>query len=131
MNQEKHKPIIYEIYEYLKENCVGYENRQTSYKIMGYFGITDNKQFRGYIEEIRQSDVLQKFVCSKAGKNGAGYWLATNKDEVDVTLEHLKLRAKEMLKTYAILRRKARLNNQKRFTFRKYEKDTYKSIIEE
>lgn len=129
--EKSHKPIIYEIYKYLKVNCKGYENKQTSCEIMNYFGIEDNKQFRGYIEEIRQSDILQKFVCSKAGSKDAGYWIATCQNDVSMTLEHLLLRAMEMLKTYAILRRKSRLNNQRRLKLSKYEKDVYESLMVE
>ena len=54
----KHKPIIYQIYDYLKENAVGYEKRLKSSVIMNQFNITDNTTFRNYIEEIRQSDIL-------------------------------------------------------------------------
>lgn len=129
MDYEKHRPIIYQIYQYLKLNCAGYDNKKSSNEIMEQFNINDNKTFRSYIEEIRQSDTLQKFICSEAGQNG-GYWVATNQEEVNLTLHHLLARAHEMLKTYSILKRKARLNNQMRMKLNKYEKDIYESILE-
>ena len=42
--------------EYLKNNCVGYDNRQKSNKLMKIVNITDNKDFRALIERIRQSE---------------------------------------------------------------------------
>lgn len=130
MDYENHKPIVYLVYNYLKDNCIGYENRQESWQIMDNFGITDNKEFRYIIKEIRQSERLQKFVCSKSGRNG-GYWIPVNNKEIDKTLEDLRLRAMEMLKTYSNLKRKARLNKQGRLRFNKYEKEVYKSLMEE
>ena len=130
MDKEKHRPIVYAIYNYFKACCSGYENRQKSYEIMAEFGIKNNEMFRSFIAEIRQSSTLMKFVGSQAGKSG-GYWIAENYDEVDMTLEHLLRRAMEMLKTYSILRKKARLDGQRRIKFSKYEKDIYKSLGDE
>ena len=125
-----HKPIIYQIYDYLKENAVGYEKCLKSSVIMEQFNITDNTTFRNYIEEIRQSDVLQKIVCSEAGYKG-GYWIATNEEEVNSTLNHLYKRAMEMLKTYSIIKNKYKLDGQYRIKMTKYEKDIIESLIKE
>ena len=90
--------------EYLKNNCVGYDNRQKSNKLMKIVNITDNKEFRALIEEIRQSKKTI-FICSEAGKSG-GYWLPTTKEEIVTTIDHLESRAYEMIKTAKILREK-------------------------
>lgn len=90
--------------EYLKNNCIGYDNRQKSNKLMKVVNITDNKEFRALIEEIRQSKETI-FICSEAGKDG-GYWLPTTKEEVEITIDHLEARAYEMIKTAKILREK-------------------------
>ena len=58
--EEKHSPIVYQVYEYLKNNCVGYDNRQRSWQIQNELGIGDNKTFRNHINTIRNSDTLQK-----------------------------------------------------------------------
>ena len=126
--QEQHRTIIYEIYGYLKENAVGYENRIKSNKLMEEFGIATNDTLRSYIQEIRQSCILQKIVCSQAGNNG-GYWIATSEEEVEETLRHLYNRAMEMLKTYSKIKMKARLDGQCRIKMSKYEKDEIKSIL--
>lgn len=126
--QEQHRTIIYELYGYLKENAVGYENRIKSNKLMEEFGIATNDTLRSYIQEIRQSCILQKIVCSQAGNNG-GYWIATSEEEVEETLRHLYNRAMEMLKTYSKIKTKARLDGQCRIKMSKYEKDEIKSIL--
>ena len=125
---DKHSPTVYKIHDYLKNNAVGYENRLKAWQIMKEFDITDNKTFRGYIEEIRQSPVLQKIICSEAGNNG-GYWIATSDAEVEATLDHLYKRAMEMLKTYAIIKRKYQLDGQQRLKMTKYEKEIIESIM--
>lgn len=126
---KRERPLTYKIYNYLKKNAVGYEKRVKSSEIMEKFNIRDNKTFRAYIENIRDSEVLQKIVCSEAGSNG-GYWIATNNDEVVETLQHLYKRSMKMLKTYSILKRKSKLNNQMRLKLSKYEKDIYESLME-
>ena len=81
------------------------------------------------IREIRDSDILQKIVCSQAGPNG-GYWIATDDEEVYMTLTHLYKRAMKMLGTYSNIKRKHRLNGQYRLKLSKYEKEMYQSIME-
>lgn len=123
------KAISYKIYEYLKENAVGYENRIKASVLMEEFAIHSNKTLRSYIEEIRQDSTLQKFVCSESSHSG-GYYIATSEEEVYNTLSGLYKRAMEMLKTYAILKHKASLNNQYRLKLSKYQKEIYQSIME-
>lgn len=90
--------------EYLKNNCVGYDNRQKAYQIMKVVNVKDHKTFRNMIEDIRQSKETI-FICSEAGNDG-GYWLPTTKEEVETTIDHLESRAYEMIKTAKILREK-------------------------
>ncbi len=125
---KKEKPLTYKIYDYLKENAVGYEKRVKSSVLMKEFNIKDNKTMRYYIEEIRNSDILQKIVCSEAGKSG-GYWIATNDEEVYQTLEHLYKRSMQMLKTYSIIKKKYKLDGQYRLKLSKYQKEIYESIM--
>lgn len=125
----KERPLAYKIYNYLKENAVGYENRVKSDVLMKEFEINDNKTLRSYIQEIRESGILIKIICSEAGSDG-GYWIATDNKEVRKTLDHLYKRAIEMLKNYSILKRKAKLNKQMRIKMGKYEKEMIESIME-
>lgn len=97
---------------YLLNNCKGYKNRQKAYQLMSIVDITDHKTFRCLIEEIRQDD-NQIFICSEAGKGG-GYWIPTEYEEVQTTIDHLVKRGKEMFKTASILRKKAQLHDIKK-----------------
>lgn len=129
MKYRKNRPLAYKIYTYLKENAVGYDNRIKSNELMRIFDINTNETLRTYIQEIRESDTLQKVVCSEASVIG-GYWIATNEDEVYQTLQHLYKRSMKMLYNYSIIKRKCRLNNQMRMKLNKYEKEMYQSIME-
>lgn len=90
--------------DYLIKNCRGYENRQKAYQLMKIVNIQDHKTFRALIEEIRQ-DENEIFICSEAGRLG-GYYIPTEYEEVQDTLNHLYKRSMEMLKTYSILKNK-------------------------
>lgn len=125
---KKEKPSIYRIYDYLKKNALGYEKRVKSRALMKEFNIKDNKTLRNYIECIRNSDILQKIVCSEAGKNG-GYWIATTDEEIYQTLEHLYKRSMQMLKTYSKIKKKHKLDRQYRLKLSKYQKEMYESIM--
>lgn len=125
---KKEKPLTYKIYDYLKKNATGYEKRVKSGVLMKEFDIHDNKTLRFYIEEIRNSDILQKIVCSEAGSKG-GYWIATNDEEVYQTLEHLYKRSMQLLKTYSIIKKKYKLDRQYRLKLSKYQKEIYESIM--
>lgn len=92
--------------DYLINNCKGYGNREKAYKLMQKINVEDHKTFRSIVEDIRQ-DKNEIFICSEAGQHG-GYWIPETYEEVQDTLDHLKKRAKEMLKTYSILKTKIR-----------------------
>ena len=125
----KERPLAYKIYNYLKENAVGYDERVKADVLMKEFKINDNKTLRSYIQEIRESEILTKIICSEAGKDG-GYWIATDYKEIKQTLNHLYKRSMEMLKSYSVLKRKAKLDKQKRIGLSKYEKEVIESIME-
>lgn len=93
------------VYDYLVNNCVGLENRVKGWELMRRFNIKDHKTLRGYIQELRQDEELDKMVGSVAGKNG-GFFIINTYEEYKDTTEHLYLRAMEMLKTYSIMKNK-------------------------
>lgn len=93
------------IYNYLNENCVGYENRVKANVLMKKFNIGSNKALRGYIQELRKNPNYTKLVGSEAGSNG-GYFIIANYEEFKKTVDHHYLRAMEMLKTYGIMKNK-------------------------
>lgn len=118
------------IYHFLQKNAVGQEKRVKSGVLMKKFNIADNKTLRSHIENIRDNMNYELIICSEAGKDG-GYWIATNNEEVFMTLEHFYKRSMKMLKTYSRIRKKARLNRQTRLKLDKTEKEIYQSMMEE
>lgn len=122
-------PKEYEIYNYMLNNNVGYGKRTKSDILMKRFNISDNRQFRRYIQRLREDENIDKIVCSEAGFNG-GYWIATDKAEVLGTMEHLYKRAMEMLKIYAIIKKKAQLNGQMRYKINGKDIEIIESILE-
>lgn len=93
------------IYNYLNENCVGYDKRVKADVLMKEFGIKDNKTFRNYIQELRKNPDYENLVGSESGHNG-GYFIVSNYEEFKTTVDHHYLRAMEMLKTYGVMKRK-------------------------
>lgn len=86
------------IYDYLTNNCVGYDNRVKGWQLMKLFNIKDHKTLRSYIQELRQDEEIDKMIGSVAGKSG-GFFIIENYNEFKDTVDHLYLRAMEMLKT--------------------------------
>lgn len=93
------------IYDYLTKNCVGYDNRVKGWQLMKLFNIHDHKTLRSYIQELRQDVELDRMIGSVAGSKG-GFFIIENYDEFKNTVDHLYLRAMEMLKTYKIMKDK-------------------------
>lgn len=57
LNQfKRQRPLTYRIYDFLKKEAVGYENRVKASVLMQEFDIKDNKTLRAYIEEIIGDD---------------------------------------------------------------------------
>lgn len=105
------------IYDYLLENCIGYENRIKGYELMKLFDINDNKTLRSYIQETRKKDEYKYLVGSEAGFKG-GYWIVNNAIEKKKTVKHLLLRAIEQLKMLKTIKRKEIYNEKYRYAER-------------
>lgn len=125
---EQQNDLTNKIYAFLINNALGYEKRVKSAMLMQEFNIKDNKTLRNYIEEIRCNDNYEKIICSESGNRG-GYFVATNDEEVYLTLEHLYKRSMQMLKTYSKIRKKARLDGQYILKLNEYQKEIYESIV--
>ncbi len=130
IQEKKLNPICYEIHSYLKKYAVGYKNRKTSQEIMDTFDIKSSDVLRQYIREIRDSEIIHKPICSKSGSSGKnGYWIATELDEILKSAAALESRGWSCIKRAKMMRKKAKLHNQKRLIFSKSEKDVIESVI--
>ncbi len=88
-----------EIYKYLLENALGFENRIKGQELMKIFNISDHKTLRSYIEEARNNAKYEYLIGSEAGKDG-GYYIPISLEEKDVSTSHIRLRAESQLRTY-------------------------------
>ena len=77
---------VWKVYEYLKENCVGYENKKKAREIVcelnelgGIFENYRQEWFRADIVKIKRSHNINSIVSS----NYYGYWLSVDSDEYD------------------------------------------------
>ncbi len=93
------------IYDYLLKNHAGYDNRIKGKELMKIFGIKDHKTLRSYIEKARQYKEYRYLIGSEAGSNG-GYFMITNGMEKEQTINHIRLRAEEQLKTCDFMEKK-------------------------
>lgn len=131
VQERKLNPICYQIHDYLKKNAVGYENRKTAQELMDIFNIRSSDVLRQYIREIRDSEIIHKPICSKSGSGGKnGYWIATELDEIIKSADALESRGWDCIKRARKMKKKAKLHNQKRIVFSKYEKDVIESVID-
>lgn len=120
MIKTKHHPsIVYRIYDELKEH-VGRENAISATALARQFDIS-NRQLRVYINEIRNSSELEKFI----GSGNYGYYIC-KPEEVNATINRLKKQALSMLKVCSSIQRKADLNGQYKLKLGRY----YDEIIE-
>ena len=93
------------IYDYLVNNCVGYDNRVKGWQLMKLFNIKDHKTLRGYIQDLRNDEDIEELIGSVAG-HGGGFYIIRNYAEYKDTIDHLYLRAMEMLKTREVIMNK-------------------------
>lgn len=78
--------------------CIGRENRKKSNYFMEKLDISNNKTFRGYIEQIRyDNNTYPVRVESVSGSNG-GYYIARRDEKTD-TVEKFKQRIKKTART--------------------------------
>ena len=50
------------IYDYLVNNCIGYDKRIKGWQLMKIFNIKDHKTLRSYIQELRQDEEIKALL---------------------------------------------------------------------
>lgn len=123
MNEVKHsKPIVYDIYKYLKENHIGKVNAIKGKDLSAKFNIGE-RDLREVINEIRTSQELEKII----GSGNKGYFICTDEDfdEVDKRLERHAL---STLKVVWANRKKRSKDGQFKMKMGKYFSEVYESL---
>lgn len=89
MNEEQ-----VQIWEYLNQHAQGHESRRSSYEIREELGLESggvtNEHVRGLIRDM----ILNHNCC--IGSDSKGYWMITNKGELDQVVTSLINRADEI-----------------------------------
>lgn len=92
----------WKVYQFLKENCVGEENKMKGKDIVenlilndkdGIFNEYRIETFRADIVKIKNNSVIKRIISS----NHYGYWLSTKEDEND-GLYYQKIKIKKQIK---------------------------------
>lgn len=124
MIKTKHHPaIVYRIYAELK-NHIGEENAISASEL-AYKFLISKRQLRTYINTIRNSGELEKFI----GSSNKGYFIS-RPEEVNATIRRLESEAFSLLKLCSSIKKKANLNGQYKIPLGDYYKDIIESLGE-
>lgn len=121
MNEIKHsKPIVYRIYDYLKENCVGKESAISGRDLSAMFKI-DRRTLRTYKHEILMNPELTRVVmtCNK------GYYIPTAEEGIK-DLKRIHGQAMSLLEVWSVAQKKAGRDGQGQINLGK----NYKEFVE-
>lgn len=117
MEIKKHEPIVYKLYDYLKNNHVGKSNAILGRELAAKFNFSERK-LRYYVREIRESTELSKVVltCNR------GYYIPTREEGIkDVRRQYSQ--AVSTLKIARLMEKKAELDGQGKLPLGKYYQD--------
>lgn len=121
MIETKHsRPIVYRIYDYLKENCVGKENAISGADLSAMFKI-DRRMLRTYKHEMLMNPELTKVVmtCNK------GYYTPTIEEGIK-DLKRIYAQAMSLLEVWSVAQKKAGREGQGQINLGK----DYKAFVE-
>lgn len=125
MKIKKHTPVVYQLYDFLKEYHMGEENAISARNLSELFGVSE-RALREMISEIRESSVLQLVI----GSNNKGYFVC-RESEFSAMNNRLKSAAFSLLKVAYANEKKAAKDGQMRVRFGKYAKDTFEAFAKE
>lgn len=120
-----HEPIVYQLYDYLKENCVGEENAIQGRDLAARFKISE-RGLRDYISVIRTSDELRKVI----GSTEKGYFVCKSKEEAERANKTFWSTAFSYLKVARAQEKKAGLDGQYLIPLGNYYKQVYEAFGE-
>lgn len=96
-----------QVYDYLVDHHVGKEHLIKNKDLRVKFGIQSDRALRVIIQRLRESKDYPEVIGSVSGKSG-GFYICETRDEVIETINNIKHRANQMLRTTHILNWKLR-----------------------
>ena len=121
MKIKKHTPVVYQLYDFLKEYHMGEENAISARNLSELFGVSERA-----LREIRESSVLQLVI----GSNNKGYFVC-RESEFSAMNNRLKSAAFSLLKVAYANEKKAAKDGQMRIRFSRYMKDSYEAFAKD
>ena len=101
-----HEPLVYRLYDYLKDNHLGRENGIKKPELAKKFDITE-RELRKLTKEINTSPVLEKLVSTTHC-----CYMCNTKEECEQSIRNTYRTAITLLKKGKVMERKVGLNGQ-------------------
>lgn len=120
-----HEPIVYRVYDYLKENHYGKENGIKKPLLASVFDITP-RELRKITQTINESDELEKLVSTSHC-----CYMCKTKEECEKAIRTTYSYAIASFKKAKKMERKTELNNQIKIKLGKYYKDVVETFTDE
>lgn len=120
-----HNDNVYKVYNFLKTK-IGIENAISANDLCILCNISDKRELREIIREMRRSGDFEEIPCSCNN----GYYMASVKEEAEKAIERLVNTAKNELKTAYSMEKKLGLDNQMKIKFDELCNDTYHALME-
>lgn len=120
-----HEPLVYRLYDYLKDNHLGRENGIKKPELAKKFDITE-RELRKLTKEINTSPVLEKLVSTTHC-----CYMCSTKEECEQSIRNTYRTAITLLKKGKAMERKVGLNGQIKMSVGKYYKDVVETFSSE
>lgn len=115
---KKASKMAYRVYDYLKSNHVGKENKTTCKQLQSVFQIKDRREVRKIITEINTYMEFDKTVCRTGG-----IYIVRVPMELEIAKKTAKSKAMSYLREYSCLTKKGNLDGQCKMSFGKFYKE--------
>ena len=120
-----HEPLMYRLYDYLKDNHLGRENGIKKPELAKKFDITE-RELRKLTKEINTSTELEKLVSTTHC-----CYMCKTKEECEQSIRNTYRTAITLLKKGKAMERKVGLNGQVKMKLGKYYKDVVETFSSE
>lgn len=121
----KHTPLVYRVYDELRDKHVGQANAIQAPDLAFKFNISERK-LRGIISEICSSTVLEKTVASDEN----GYYVCANEAEFEKANRRIMLAGIKMINRARANERKAGMDGQCKLMLGKYFSEAFEAFGE-
>lgn len=125
LETQHHEPIVYRVYDYLKEHYYGRKNSIKKPELAAKFGITD-RELRRITKEINESKELEKLVSTTHC-----CYMCETKEECEKSIRNTYRVAIALFKKAKAMEKKVGLNGQIKLKLGKYYKDVVETFTDE